>query len=591
MTFSTQALKVHFAQQLYESVSEQSPSNYYVYVGRPQPWTNDTNPPDPDQSYSGINSIYNEMLFGKVVSNSDISILASRYNWTANTVYDHYDDQDPNLFNKKFFVVTDQNPQYHVFKCLNNNNGNPSTVMPLRENTSEVDDSYFTSDGYQWKYLYTIEKTAMEKFGSPSMIPVIQNANTVAAAVPRAIDTILVEYPGVKYDCYSNGYFYEVAVGGDLTVHTIDPASSANNGYYINSSLKVVQGPGNGELRRIVNYIVSGGQKRVVIDTPFNELPTTASKYEITPGVQITGDGVGATARAIVNPSSNTIQQIEVVTKGRDYTYATAMVTSNTGVVSLNNAIANSDAILRPIIAPPFGHGGDAVKELGAASVGFSITLNGTENSLISSHGSFRQVGLIRDPKFANVSIAFSDANGAFSVGETVYQKDRNATGVVTQYNSGSSTIKLTNATSGFVSNVEIFGSLSNTVATVSNIQVTGVTKTFGTFDQRVRLNITNNSGTFNDFDKAVQDTTEASGYVHESNTTFVALYSPTGTFVPTANVQPYLLTTNTASANINSITQPDVIKGSGDVLYIDNIQPISRGDLQSEIVKFIVRF
>ena len=64
-----------------------------------------------------------------------------------------------------FYVVTDAN---EVFKCLNNNNGAPSTVKPSGNVLAPLQ----TSDGYTWKYMYTIPSFKRSRFMSVNYIPV-----------------------------------------------------------------------------------------------------------------------------------------------------------------------------------------------------------------------------------------------------------------------------------------------------------------------------------------------------------------------------------------------------------------------------------
>jgi hypothetical protein len=45
------------------------------------------------------------------------------------------------------------------------------------------------------------------------------------------------------------------------------------------------------------------------------------------------------------------------------------------------------------------------------------------------------------------------------------------------------------------------------------------------------------------------------------------------------------------ATLTIQSVTKSDIVKGSGEVLYIENITPIPRSNNQSETFKFILEF
>ena len=149
---------------------EASSSTYYMFVGKPDPWLNPAGQADDSANnitsfhaanasvYQHESSIYRDMVFGKLITPSDIEYLAPRINWTANTVYDQYDQLDPDLYSKNFYVVTDN---MDVFKVIDNGLGSASTIKPsLLSQTG----TFETSDGYTWKYMYTIDVNSNTKF-------------------------------------------------------------------------------------------------------------------------------------------------------------------------------------------------------------------------------------------------------------------------------------------------------------------------------------------------------------------------------------------------------------------------------------------
>jgi len=591
---TTTNFKVHVVDQLYESLTEPQNSFYYIFAGRPEAWDSDSAPPEPEDSQSQrVFDVFDTMIYGKQVTQDDASYMVPRYDWTSNTVYAMFDDEDATLMSNNFFVVVDANTSYHVFKCLNNNFGAESLVAPNRNDTSEDDEFYLTSDGYQWKFLYSIPSSTFRKFATDEWIPVVENANTVANSTPGAIDVIVVESPGTQFNSYANGVFSEIAVDGDATIYGIDSTSSANTDFFKECAIKIVTGQGAGQQRRIAEYSVQGGFKRVYLDQAFVILPNTSSTYEITPHVSIVGDGANCVARAIVDSTSNTISSIEITERGTGYTYATAEVRGNTGIIVANNVQIANNAVIRPIIGPPRGHGSDVYTELGATGLGFSVTFANTEQLTIPATGKFRQIGLIRDPLFANVELSLANTIGTFADEETVIlTTNENIKGTTTFYNEASSILRLTDVKGGFVANGNVRGLTSNATAVISSIDINGATKSFVTFDQRMRLDTSfNGTPAFTDGEFVEQEGTDGSGVVHESNTTFTALTQTRGTINITDGLTSQTLSSNTASANVNAIVLPDLKKASGEVLYIENVQPITRADNLSETVKFIIRF
>lgn len=243
----TDNFKTHMAAQFVESVSEFDNTNYYVFAGKSLPFDDDNTPPDPNTGLTDIfNTSWDEMLFGKKVTSADVKHMIERINWESGTVYAQYDPttQNPSdLTINNFYVVTSQASQYHVFKCLNNNQGAPSTAKPLfgAGGTTADDEFYQTSDGYIWKYMYTISSSEWSKFATNDYVPIIPDANVTANAVSGAIDSINIISAGRNYNAYATGKFKEVSVAGDPTIHSIETGvyvlTVANSAQYITGSV------------------------------------------------------------------------------------------------------------------------------------------------------------------------------------------------------------------------------------------------------------------------------------------------------------------------------------------------------------------
>jgi hypothetical protein len=461
----TNNIKLFNVDQFIESFSEPNFNIYYYFVGNPIPFANDNIPPTlNDNVQTTFVDPYDNMIYGKRITSSDIVQMAPRHDWVANTVYTKYTHDDENIMQSNFYVLSDETSSYSIFKCLDNNGGVPSSYRPRLSETSADDDFYFTTaDGYQWKYMYSITTTQFAKFATASHLPVYVNSDVVGNSVIGSIDNIEVVLGGSGYASYANGNFQEVRVAGNPLIYAIDPATaSSNTNFYINSALKVTNGTGSGQQRYITGYTVAGSTRRVIIDSPFDTNPTTSSTYEITPLVSIDGDGTGAQARALVNTSSNSIYSIEIVQRGSGYTYAAVTVTGNTGIinVSTGTAITANSATAKVIISPKGGHGSNAAAELGARFVGISTVFDSSlSGSKVVDENDFRVVGIIKDPLFANVVLEISSSTGVFADGEVISQSQ----------GSPIAGIVITNPGSGYTSNAVVTVTGTNSLAAVAN--------------------------------------------------------------------------------------------------------------------------
>lgn len=203
---ATSKFRVHNAEQFLESLSEAANTVLYFYVGGVTPFADDFEPPTPTNSTANIEFLpWRDSIAAKRVQASDAVHVIDRYNWTTGTVYDQYDDQDTNLLDDDFYVMTDE---YNVYKCLFNNAGGASTVKPTGTSTAR----FTTADSYVWKYMYTLTTSDALKFLTNEYIPVRVDATVAAAAVDGAIESILVTAGGTGY-----GSAPSVTITGDGT--------------------------------------------------------------------------------------------------------------------------------------------------------------------------------------------------------------------------------------------------------------------------------------------------------------------------------------------------------------------------------------
>ena len=570
---------------------------FFMFLGKHQPFADDTNPPLPldrvSETYTGA---YDTMIVGKGISPDDITHMIPRIDWTYGTGYKAYRHTSGDLYGNAFYVSVTSSSGYDVFKCLSNN-GVESIAAPDLTATSPSDDIYETIDGYQWKYMYSIPTATFNKFATRDYIPVSANTDVVAAAVDGAIDYIDIVYGGSNYDTYTTGTIQSLAVGGNTRILTIESSASPNTSFYVGSALKITQGTGAGQLRIVTDYSVSGATRTVVIDREFDIAPTTTSTYEITPHVVLTGGGTGFVGRALVNTAaSNTIYKVEVVNRGNGYYYGDAYVAGNTGGVS-------NSAILSVVIGPRGGHGSDPIKELGGKYLCMTTTFDSTTlsaNGKLLDTQQFRSIGVLVDPLFANVEISYTDATGVFAVGETVTQQGTNVTGTVV-FDSGNA-LQLTNVNGNFytgnTSTYYIRGSTGVTppTAAVVSVRNNGNDVQLGVdghphadyVNMLTRVELLTSTGTFlaNEIVTMSGNVSTSNAVVYYSDSTSLWLSTVRGEIGPTITG-----TSSATSATVGNILRPDLIYGSGDILYMENISPINKTSGQTETIKAIIEF
>lgn len=417
---------------------------------------------------------WRDMIYAKIIADSDVQHCIPRYNWTPNTVYEMYDDTVSDLDTKKFFVITDDeatNPVYSVYKCLYNNNGKESTEKPSGEDT---DSPIYMSDGYIWKFMFSLSTTEVNNFLTDTYIPVKQiltndgskQYETQENAVDGSVPVIMVTLPGFDYDTH----YGTVQLGSNSSVIVLEkpstsasPQPSDSPDRYVGSQIYIEGGTGVGQKSSIVAY--SGANEyQITIDPPFDTPPDTTSEYIITPTVTInnTDGGTGLSAVCVMDSSGNSVESIAVIDSGsgykRNYNY------DGSDVVSIS-ANGGSDAAARLIISPPGGHGSNAIAELFAYNVLVKSEFSGNEGGELTTENDYRQFGLLENPIEYGGTEKYSDATAqltyslvvsepipspkVFEVDEIVKNSTDTANGIIVDYDSSASNILKVCRTSG----------------------------------------------------------------------------------------------------------------------------------------------
>ena len=382
-----------------DSRSDKKSTILYAVIGKATEWADEPNPDVPADTTQNLQyEVYRNSIGAKRINPDNVSFVAPRYDWTTGTVYSMYRDTDPSMHTKMFYVLTDE---YNVYKCLYNNNNAASTVKPTGYSTIP----FTTSDGYTWRYMYSISLGQARKFLTSAYMPVktldaddqtlegSRQWNSQQASTNGAIEIVELNTPGYGYKQIPEGVVEQatsttlkLSVTGDV------PPSPVDN-FYNGCSVYIYAGSGAGQLRRIINY--EGSTKTLVVNTAFQTYGNTDSRVIVSPTITIIGDGKGAKAYARV-ANTGAIANVSVINVGEGYTRAKAFVTAN--------SIHGTGATANVIISPVGGHGLDPVRELFADKLMLNVSTSGMEgvsangNGYIPSNTSFRTISLLKDP-------------------------------------------------------------------------------------------------------------------------------------------------------------------------------------------------
>jgi hypothetical protein len=276
--------------------------------------------------------------------------------------------------------------------------------------------------------------------------------------------------------------------------------------------------------------------------------------------VDILGDGSGGKAVLDVD-SSGRITSAAVSSGGKDYSF---------GIVDLGSINSNSTtkAKLIPIIPPSKGHGYDIYRELGAERVllyarfddstkDFPVDTTIAQIGVVKNPTSVGSTSVFTDNQYSSLgAIKFSSTTGTLAIGDAIKQTVTGgvAKGYVFSYDTETKILKYVQDRSSFLNQT--------------------------TFDQTDYVGVSTSAKVY-EFASNANAVTSTGGFSGSVDTGFTGVSTnPTGSKIIALGVQ-----------FTNGVATPEINKGSGDIIYIDNRPAISRNSRQKEDVKIILEF
>jgi hypothetical protein len=182
----TDQLRISRAKQFVDSATNNS---YYSFIGLTDPETINSNwdqsPVAPIDSFNEENKIWESIVALKKIYPEDVRQVIRKISWESGIIYDMYrHDISRNrpsrpsgaisLYSANYYVV---NKNYQIYICLSNgrNPNNPNGVSSQIEPEFTDIEPRTLSDGYIWKYLYSLSAEEILKFDSTNFVPVPKN--------------------------------------------------------------------------------------------------------------------------------------------------------------------------------------------------------------------------------------------------------------------------------------------------------------------------------------------------------------------------------------------------------------------------------
>ena len=585
------------------AVSTALSTNAYLFIGKSDSWSgsfDDTTIPDPStntspSSDSTSNTAYShwqDMIAAKKVGSADVSHVITRHNWTSGRHYSMFTDTEvlsellstrtsqtlantsgTGTTSASLYPMYVMNTSFNVYKCLYNaeieisgtNYPQVSTVEP----TAVVTDAgapAALSDGYIWKYMYSISASDALKFVTSSYIPVKQlrdaNAygNTGSAGglgtsgakndgsdqatiefntVNGALDVFVVDTDGGSYHFENNRV---ITNSSESVTLTLASSTLQTADLYNNSSIYFTFS-GSSYVRKITDMSFSSPNATLTLDATVPALSGTVTA-NVAPFAKINGDGHGAEVILTANASAaNSVGGVTVVSSGNSYTTATLTVEQQgTG--------AGTGAAVTTVLPPKGGHGYDPVAELGGYFIMINTKLTQDESGKFTTSNDFRKIGLLTDPNTDAGYTRITDA--AVTQAKTFTYTDN------------------TTAISGDITVSQLSVGANGATGYVIDVNASASTMTV--------VNITNGANT-------------SAGYDGKPGSFQCTTSNTASGFTGVAALEAAITFSSGGNAKLTNVANGAMQIGSGKIIYIENRAPVARAADQTEDIKLIIEF
>jgi len=395
--------------------------------------------------------------------------------------------------------------------------------------TQTLTDPTAESDGYIWKYMYTTGVQDAENFLTNSYMPVktISLAAEAILAVSSSSSTTAILTETVD----------EITIGMTVSGTNVSgtPVVQAINGSVL--TLSTAQTLTAADILTFTWAADADAEAQLSEADYAQYLNQKASRDSATAAgierIDVTAGGTGYTSAPTVTITGDGsgATATATVTGGAVTAVTVTGKGTNYRVVDITfSGGGGSDAAARGVLAPKAGHGTDPIAELGGFFISLNTKLDGNDGGDLTVGNDFRQILLLDEPRDYNATPLAGNVATANTLKATSY-------------------LQSSTAVTAFTVDELIVGQTSGAQAYV--VELNGD-------DSRIR-------------------------YHQNSKTGYTAFQNSEVVTGQTSNTSATL----TSSAN----GAPEVDRLSGDILFLENRDPISRTTTQIEDIKVIIEF
>lgn len=509
----------------------------YVYYSRPNEYENGNGEVVPKvvDSVLNENEIKANMMSLKRIQRADMTVGCRKIEWEPNKIYDQYDD-GVNIKDLDYYVITDTRD---VFKCISNGSKGPNDDP--KESTHKPTRGILNyPDGYIWKFMFKVPQRTLRKFSFVNDIPIVENSLAISSAVPGTLDRIDIINPGEDYVLLD--------VFNDSEALEYIPLYIKGDGESNESGVCTIAVNNSNEITDIVEIDEEGSSYRI---TPGKYTPVKIRQIE---REILLGDEFEFAYGFAELSSSGEILNIHITNPGKGYNAGPATISQSSaiayGILNGDNEVesveidysgfdfsyceiipifdAGINLQLKPVLSPYFGHGSDPIEELNGDRLLINSRIALDENLDFTVENDFRKYGVISEVKqFDSKNNIVSAFSNSLNAKESIFIKEE--------------------INDNIAEDSTVFGKTSGAKAFL-------IDSINGKELRVIRSYETSNS-------------------------------------IPFIQGEEIKIRPGEFKFTIESIQKPEYVLQSGQILYINNIEPIKRSEAQIESLNFSIKF
>ena len=290
--------------------------------------------------------------------------------------------------------------------------------------------------------------------------------------------------------------------------------------------------------------------------------------------LNILGDGSGGKVVVDVNSSGN-ITNAVVSAGGKGYSFASV----DLGPIR-PTGVGNANANLIPIIPPAKGHGNDIYTELGADKILVYARFDDSTRDF-PTDTKFGQIGIVKNPTTIGTAGSIFEQNQFSSLGAFKFSAVNGETSVRPEIGQKITQITSSGTAQAYVSSYD----RETKVLKYTQDRTLFLNPTSYDTEDHAGVSTSGNALSFFTSDPAsgstVNNILSGDGFTGTIDRNFSGINTnPTGTKLKFLGI-----------GFSNGIASPEINKGSGEIIYIDNRPEITRNSRQKEDVKIILEF